>query len=245
MDREQLLASFDDVLVAPVLTDLAHRGGGKGGAAGATASAKPPGITPHARSSRRSPLGITQIVEVGTQLAAWPNVQSTIGPLDPLIDYHFVRTIMVFKRTTINSFYKKDIVVDVPREQGQNSSCSEEDEIANWLAAQQEDDQEEKAPEQPSPKNRLCHIEPTIEMQTSEEVKANRLRLRTSIDTIRWLAFQGCPFRGHDESANSKSQVVSSTKRNDDLRANQVAEIEHLIELNEIETGRGYIPFTL
>jgi hypothetical protein len=32
---------------------------------------------------------------------------------------------------------------------------------------------------------------------------------------------------------------VSSTKRNDDLRANQVAEIEHLIELNEIETGRG------
>jgi hypothetical protein len=33
--------------------------------------------------------------------------------------------------------------------------------------------------------------------------------------------------------------VVSSTKRNDDLRANQVAEIEHLIELNEIETGRG------
>jgi hypothetical protein len=40
MDREQLLASFDDVLVAPVLTDLAHRGGGKGGAAGATASAK-------------------------------------------------------------------------------------------------------------------------------------------------------------------------------------------------------------
>eukprot|EP00267_Zea_mays_P026068 XP_008654053.1 zinc finger MYM-type protein 1-like [Zea mays] len=32
--------------------------------------------------------------------------------------------------------------------------------------------------------------------------------------------------------------VVSSTKRNDDLRANQVAEIEHLIELNEIEIGR-------
>jgi hypothetical protein len=48
------------------------------------------------RSSRRSPLGITQIVEVGTQLAAllvaaWPDVQSTTGPLDPLIDYHFVR----------------------------------------------------------------------------------------------------------------------------------------------------------
>jgi predicted DNA-binding transcriptional regulator AlpA len=42
---------------------------------------------------------------------------------------------MVFKRTTIYSFYKKDTVVDVPREQGQNSSGFEEDEIANWLAA--------------------------------------------------------------------------------------------------------------
>jgi hypothetical protein len=42
---------------------------------------------------------------------------------------------MVFKRTTIDSFYKKYTVVDVPREQGQNSSGSEEDEIANWLAA--------------------------------------------------------------------------------------------------------------
>ena len=33
--------------------------------------------------------------------------------------------------------------------------------------------------------------------------------------------------------------VVSSSKRNDDLNANQVAEIEHLIELNELETGSG------
>ena len=33
--------------------------------------------------------------------------------------------------------------------------------------------------------------------------------------------------------------VVSSSKRNDNLNANQVAEIEHLIELNELETGSG------
>jgi hypothetical protein len=32
------------------------------------------------------------------------------------------------------------------------------------------------------------------------------LRLQTSIDIVRWLAFQACPFRGHDESSNSKNQ---------------------------------------
>ncbi|GJN08206.1 hypothetical protein PR202_ga26101 [Eleusine coracana subsp. coracana] len=34
----------------------------------------------------------------------------------------------------------------------------------------------------------------------------NRLRLRASIDTVRWLAFQACPFRGHDESEDLKDQ---------------------------------------
>jgi hypothetical protein len=45
-----------------------------------------------------------------------------------------------------------------------------------------------------------------IDKQTSEEIKANRLRLRTSIDVVRFLAFQACPFRGHDESDSSKNQ---------------------------------------
>ncbi|KAK4478831.1 hypothetical protein RD792_014332 [Penstemon davidsonii] len=31
----------------------------------------------------------------------------------------------------------------------------------------------------------------------------NRLRLKTSIDAIRWLTFQGCAFRGHDETIDS------------------------------------------
>ena len=45
-----------------------------------------------------------------------------------------------------------------------------------------------------------------IEKQTSEEIKANRLRLRTSINVVRWLTFQACSFRGHDESDSSKNQ---------------------------------------
>jgi hypothetical protein len=55
-------------------------------------------------------------------------------------------------------------------------------------------------------KNRLCHIEPILEKETSEQVVANRLRLKTTIDVVRWLAFQACPFRGHDESAESLNQ---------------------------------------
>ena len=34
----------------------------------------------------------------------------------------------------------------------------------------------------------------------------NRLRLKTTIDSVLWLAFQACAFRGHDESSNSKNQ---------------------------------------
>jgi hypothetical protein len=45
-----------------------------------------------------------------------------------------------------------------------------------------------------------------IEKQISEEISANRLRLKTLIDVVRWLAFQSYPFRGHDESAKSMNQ---------------------------------------
>ncbi|TVU22346.1 hypothetical protein EJB05_32035, partial [Eragrostis curvula] len=55
-------------------------------------------------------------------------------------------------------------------------------------------------------KNQLGHIDNMVEQRTSLEVKRNRLRLRVSIDTIRWLAFQACAFRGHDESENSRNQ---------------------------------------
>ena len=42
-----------------------------------------------------------------------------------------------------------------------------------------------------------------FESFTSQEVVENRFRLKTSIEAIRWLAFQGCSFRGCDESKTS------------------------------------------
>ena len=40
-----------------------------------------------------------------------------------------------------------------------------------------------------------------------------------------------------DDLALVVNIVLSSTKRNDDLHDHQVAEMEHLIEFNELETG--------
>ena len=42
--------------------------------------------------------------------------------------------------------------------------------------------------------------------QTSQAIVNNRLRLKTSIDCIRYLTFQGCTFRGHDEGPDSKNR---------------------------------------
>ncbi|XLV01318.1 hypothetical protein S245_015655, partial [Arachis hypogaea] len=44
------------------------------------------------------------------------------------------------------------------------------------------------------------HIDRLLHKQTSEEIEKNRIRLGASIDCIRWLTFQGCAYRGHDES---------------------------------------------
>lgn len=55
-------------------------------------------------------------------------------------------------------------------------------------------------------KNTLGHIEHVLHKQTQEDIRKNRLRLGTSIDAVRYLAFQGCPFRGNDESATSANQ---------------------------------------
>ncbi|XP_030963705.1 zinc finger MYM-type protein 1-like [Quercus lobata] len=40
----------------------------------------------------------------------------------------------------------------------------------------------------------------------SKELENNRLRLKTSIECGRWLAFQTCAFRGHDKSLDSKNR---------------------------------------
>jgi len=48
-------------------------------------------------------------------------------------------------------------------------------------------------------KNQSCHIEKVIKRQTTQEIQNNRLRIKASIDIVRWLTFQACAFRGHDE----------------------------------------------
>jgi hypothetical protein len=55
-------------------------------------------------------------------------------------------------------------------------------------------------------KNTIGHIEHMLQRQTQQDIKKNRLRLGTSIDAVRYLAFQGQSFRGRDESATSKNQ---------------------------------------
>ncbi|XP_073035319.1 uncharacterized protein [Primulina eburnea] len=50
------------------------------------------------------------------------------------------------------------------------------------------------------------HIDKVMNAQTSEEVNKNRLRLKATIESIRWLCLQGCALRGHDESSSSNNQ---------------------------------------
>ena len=57
-------------------------------------------------------------------------------------------------------------------------------------------------------KNYSRHIDNLIEKQTSKELENNRLRLKTLIECTRWLAFQACAFRGHDESLDSKNRGI-------------------------------------
>jgi hypothetical protein len=52
--------------------------------------------------------------------------------------------------------------------------------------------------------NQSRHSDKLVEKQTSQETKNNRLWLKASVDSVQWLAFQACAFRGHDERPNSK-----------------------------------------
>ena len=47
------------------------------------------------------------------------------------------------------------------------------------------------------------HIDKVMNAQSREEVLKNRMRLKATIQTVRLLALQGMPFRGHDESTSS------------------------------------------
>ncbi|KAK9733108.1 hypothetical protein RND81_04G044000 [Saponaria officinalis] len=47
------------------------------------------------------------------------------------------------------------------------------------------------------------HIDTLIDNITPEIIERNRLKLKVSIVVVRWLTFQHCAFRGHDESVGS------------------------------------------
>lgn len=55
-------------------------------------------------------------------------------------------------------------------------------------------------------RNPIQHIDRLINAQTSQQLLENRLRFKTSIITVKWLAKQACAFRGHDESVNSRNR---------------------------------------
>ena len=51
--------------------------------------------------------------------------------------------------------------------------------------------------------NQSAHIQKAFECFTSQQLIENKIRLKASIDSARRLAFQGCTFRGHDETKTS------------------------------------------
>nr|GEW93546.1 putative reverse transcriptase domain-containing protein [Tanacetum cinerariifolium] len=55
-------------------------------------------------------------------------------------------------------------------------------------------------------KNKSCHIENVIDKQTKKEVIENRLRLKTTIKSVKWLTVQTCGLRGSDERPSLKNQ---------------------------------------
>ncbi|CAJ2631158.1 uncharacterized protein LOC123910641 [Trifolium pratense] len=50
-------------------------------------------------------------------------------------------------------------------------------------------------------KNHSCHIETVLSMQIEQQILSNRLRLKASIDAVRWLTFLGC-----DEKEGSRNR---------------------------------------
>ncbi|XP_021803993.1 zinc finger MYM-type protein 1-like, partial [Prunus avium] len=50
------------------------------------------------------------------------------------------------------------------------------------------------------------HIEKVIQKQPKEQILKNRLRLKATIESVRWLTFQACALRGNDESIDSMNR---------------------------------------
>ncbi|PWA70461.1 zinc finger MYM-type protein 1 [Artemisia annua] len=45
-----------------------------------------------------------------------------------------------------------------------------------------------------------------MQRETKDQIEKNRLRVKTSIDIVRFLSFQGIAFRGHDERVDSRNR---------------------------------------
>ncbi|QHN91939.1 Zinc finger MYM-type protein [Arachis hypogaea] len=77
--------------------------------------------------------------------------------------------------------------------------------------------------------NQASHIQNVIEDHTSEEIQKNRLRLKSSIDATRWLTFQACAFRGHDETPESKNRVDEAR---DESKREQMALVLRFVDIH-------------
>ncbi|OMO60242.1 Zinc finger, TTF-type [Corchorus capsularis] len=108
-------------------------------------------------------------------------------------------------------------------------------------------------------KKQAGDIDKVMHAQTSEQIRNNQLRLKTSIDVVRWLAFQACAFRAHrlqltvvaasrevpsvHEFFNNLTFIINCVdalcKRRNELHAIHKAKIERLVSSSEIVTGKG------
>ncbi|GKB17493.1 zinc finger MYM-type protein 1-like protein [Tanacetum coccineum] len=65
--------------------------------------------------------------------------------------------------------------------------------------------------------NQTTHIGNMLEKQSTELVTKNRIRLKASVDIVRWLVLQACAFRGNDESSNFIELLKHLASYNDEL----------------------------
>ncbi|KAK2651063.1 hypothetical protein Ddye_018552 [Dipteronia dyeriana] len=86
------------------------------------------------------------------------------------------------------------------------------------------------------------HIDKVMNTLSIKEILQNRLRLKTSLEAVKWLAMQGCSFRGHDEYINSTNRgnfiemIKLQAKRHSELKSIREAEIQEWTALGELET---------
>ena len=74
---------------------------------------------------------------------------------------------------------------------------------------------------------------------TSQEILDNRLQLKTSIETMKWLAMERCVFSNHDESINStnRGNFIELIK----LQAIMNKEVVTLVLEDNPHNGKVYI----